>query len=420
MNWETKRFTAANLASDTPLNVPNLIKNNYSEKEQLNGAFSHELIDFNNDKNNVFSDKIKSIFIQKNNSFLIKIKAFLNQQPWFIRLTNKEYWHPNVYFIPLFFYMIFLAIKARSPFFFSAANPSIPTGGLVGENKADISRWIPTNYRPKNIVISSSMTLTTIQKMLDNTYLQFPLIIKPTVGARGLLVKKVNTLEEIQLHLRQFPTEFLIEEFIDYPVEAAVLYWRNPETNKSGILSVTIKEFLSVTGVGHLPVYDLLLLNQRGILQIERLEKENPNMLNLIPKIGEKVLVEPIGNHCKGTKFMNFNHLITPEMVAAYDKIQDNLPNCFVYRLDLKVPSVSDLQNGKNVKILEINGVGSDPAHVFDPNFPLLDVYAAYFSLWKKIFEVSTAQHRRGIPYMTWAQFRFFSKQQRNVETLEE
>jgi hypothetical protein len=404
MNWETKRFTAANLASDMPLQTPNFLENNY----------------FDNVKNDSFSTELNNFKNRKKVSFFKKISLFLNRQPWFIRLTNKEYWHPNVYFIPLFFYMIYLAIRARSAFFFSAANPTIPTGGLIGENKADISRWIPAIYRPKNIVISSSMPLCVIEKMLKAAFLQFPLIIKPTVGARGLLVKKVNTIEEIQLHLRQFPTEFLIEEYIDYPVEAAVLYWRNPETNKSGILSVTIKEFLSVTGVGHLPVQDLLMLNPRGILQIERLEKENPYTLNLIPKLGEKVLVEPIGNHCKGTKFMNFNHLISPEMVAAYDKIQDNLPNCFVYRLDVKVPSVSDLQKGKNLKILEINGVGSDPAHVFDPNIPLLDVYSAYFSLWKTIFEVSTAQHRRGIPYMTWSEFRFFSKQQHNVEILEE
>jgi hypothetical protein len=404
MNWETKKFTATHLASDSPLQTHNFTQNHYTETE----------------KKSIFSDKLIEFKKRKKKTFFDKINLFLNQKAWFIRLTNKEYWHPNVYFIPLFFYMIYLAIKARSPFFFSAANPSIPTGGLVGENKADISRWIPANYRPKNVVISSSMPIPTIEKMLNNAYLHFPLIIKPTVGARGLLVKKINSLDDIQKHLRQFPTEFLIEEFIDYPVEAAVLYWRNPETNKSGILSVTIKEFLSVTGVGHLPVQDLLMLNPRGLLQIERLEKENPNVLNLIPKLGEKVLIEPIGNHCKGTKFMNFNHLITPEMVAAYDKIQGDLPNCFVYRLDLKVPSVHDLQNGKNIKILEINGVGSDPAHVFDPNFPLLDVYAAYFGLWKKIFEVSTAQHRRGIPYMTWAEFKFFSKQQHDVETLEE
>ncbi len=352
--------------------------------------------------------------------FFKQFKQFLNKKTWFIRLTNKEYWHQNIFFIPLMIYIFYLGLKARSFFFFSAANPSIPTGGLMGENKADISNWIPAFYRPKNVLISSSMPLMDIEKLLASAYLTFPLILKPTVGARGLLIKKVNKLDEIQAHLRLFPTTYLIEEFIDFPIEAAVLYWRNPETNKSGILSVTVKEFLSVLGDGHSTIQDLLWQNPRAVLQIERLKNESPEIMAVIPKMGEKKLIEPIGNHCRGTKFLNFNHLITPEMVAAFDKIQEKLPNTFVFRLDLKTPSVSDLQNGKNVKILEINGVGSEPAHIYDPNYPILKMYADYFKLWKKIYEVSTAQHRRGVAYMSWAEFKHYAQQQKNVEKLVE
>jgi hypothetical protein len=371
------------------------------------------------------SININSIKIKENvfnfNSFLNTINLKLNQQAWFIRLTNKEYWHPNVFFIPLSFYFVYLAIRARSPFFFSAANPAIPTGGLVGENKGDISRWIPMKYRPKNVVILSSMSMPEISGLLDKAYLKFPLIIKPTVGARGLLVKKIQSKKDIQQHLQLYPTEFLIEEYIDYPIEAAVLYWRNPETNKSGISSITVKEFLHVIGDGYSTIKELLMGNPRGVLQVPRLMNERADLMATIPKFGEKIIVEPIGNHCRGTKFLNFNHLITPDMVAAFDKIQVDLPDCFVFRLDLKTPSVYDLQDGKNIKILEINGVGSDPAHIFDPNFPIWGMYAAYFSLWRTIFEVGTAVHRlQGVPYMRWSEFKFFSGQQKSVEILEE
>lgn len=355
---------------------------------------------------------------KKTGSILQNTLSYLNRQPWFIRLTNKEYWHPNVYFIPLGFYMFYLACRARSPFFFSAANPAIPTGGLIGEDKSDISHWIPAIYRPKNIVITSATPLGTIHRALEKAQMTFPLILKPTVGARGLLVQKVENLGDIHQHIRLFPTNYLVEEFIDYAVEAAVLYWKNPETGKSGISSVTLKEFLTVTGDGQSTVEELLMNNPRGVLQVPRLLEEKADLLKSVPARAEKVLVEPIGNHCRGTKFLNFNHLITPDMVAAYDKIQANLPDCYVFRIDLKARSVFDLQNGLNIKILEINGVGSDPAHVFDPNFPLLGVYAAYFSLWKIIFEVATAQHRRGVPYMTWKEFKHFSQQQKFVEQL--
>ena len=74
---------------------------------------------------------------------------------------------------------------------------------------------------------------------------------------------------------------------------------------------------------------------------------------------------------------------------------------------------------GKNIKILEINGVGSDPAHIYDPTTPFLEIWAAYFRLWKKIYDISTAQHRLGIPYMSLKQYQVFVKQQRAVEILE-
>jgi hypothetical protein len=343
----------------------------------------------------------------------------LTQKKQFIRLVNKEYWSANIYAAPIVFYGTYLAARARSPLFFTAANPAIPTGGMIGENKADISNWIPPQYRPKNALIQQGDSMGDMKSAIDKARMQFPLILKPVVGCRGLMVEKVNTLAEAYKHILHFPTDFLIEEYIDYPVEAAVLYWKNPETGKSGIQSVAGKAFLSVVGDGQQNVKSHLMQDSRGILQIERLEKEKPELLKYIPQSGEKVLVEPIGNHCRGTKFLNYNHLVTPEMVAAFDKIQADLPGCYVFRLDLKTPSVSDLQTGQNIKILEINGVGSDPAHIYDPSTPFFEIWVAYIRLWKKIFEVSTALHRSGVPYMTLKEYKNYEKIQKDMEELE-
>ena len=334
-------------------------------------------------------------------------------------MVNKEYWNANIYTVPIIFYGTYLAARARSPLFFTAANPAIPTAGMVGENKADISNWIPPQYRPKNALIQLSDSMEDMQSIIEKAGMQFPLVLKPVVGCRGLMVEKVNTLEEANEHILRFPTNFLMEEFIDYPVEAAVLYWKNPETGKSGIQSVAGKAFLTVIGDGRQAVECLLKQNPRGILQIKRLEKEKPELLKYIPLSGEKVLVEPIGNHCRGTQFLNYNNLITTEMVAAFDKIQADLPGCYVFRLDLKTPSVSDLQAGRNIKILEINGVGSDPAHIYDPNIPFFEIWAAYIRLWKKIFEISTALHRSGVPYMKLKEYRNYVKIQKDMEDLE-
>ena len=167
---------------------------------------------------------------EKSDTFFQKMHHALNHQAWFIRLTNKEYWHPNVYFIPLAFYIVYLAIRARSPFFFSAANPSIPTGGLVGENKSDISDWIPSVYRPKNILISSKTPLYVIEQAIkkaglilesqthfDNSHPPetdatrvAPLpdksaIIRNQIYFPGILSRRPNFQNQISRTRRQFP-----------------------------------------------------------------------------------------------------------------------------------------------------------------------------------------------------------------------
>jgi hypothetical protein len=346
------------------------------------------------------------------------IGAYLNRQPWWIRLTNKEYWNANIFFVPLAVYVVYLAIKARSAFFFSAANPAIPTGGLVGESKADINDFIPPQYRPKTILFRRGDSFMTVKSEFEKAGLLFPVILKPVVGCRGLLVEKAESYADLLNHTQWYHSDFLIEEYIDYPVEGAVLYWKNPETGKSGIQSVTLKVFLNVIGDGKKSVDELLMDNPRGVLQVKRLLREQPLLMAKIPTKGEKILVEPIGNHCRGTQFVDGNALITPNMVAAYDKIQADLKDCYVYRLDVKAPSLKDLQAGRHLKILEINGVGADPAHIFDVNASFKEMFAAYFRLWRTIYEVGTAVHRQGVPYISYKDFRKYVKQQNAVVAL--
>jgi hypothetical protein len=59
------------------------------------------------------------------------------------RLTQWEYWPFEVIYLPIFVYWLWLSVKARSLFFFSAANPSIENGGMLGESKLRFSTGSP-------------------------------------------------------------------------------------------------------------------------------------------------------------------------------------------------------------------------------------------------------------------------------------
>jgi hypothetical protein len=54
------------------------------------------------------------------------------------KLFHWEFWPFGIIQLPLFFLWIWYALKERSLFYFSASNPSIPTGGMMGESKYEV------------------------------------------------------------------------------------------------------------------------------------------------------------------------------------------------------------------------------------------------------------------------------------------
>jgi hypothetical protein len=56
---------------------------------------------------------------------------------------------------------------------------------------------------------------------------------------------------------------------------------------------------------------------------------------------------------------------------------------------------IEDLYEGK-VKIMELNGCGAEPAHIYHPGFPLWKAMGILFTHWKNIFRISMQNHKRG------------------------
>ena len=57
-----------------------------------------------------------------------------------------------------------------------------------------------------------------------------------------------------------------------------------------------------------------LLKHERAQLYIENIQDLYPQILKKQPKNNEEVLIEPIGNHSRGTTFLNANHLINQDL----------------------------------------------------------------------------------------------------------
>jgi hypothetical protein len=333
-----------------------------------------------------------------------------------IKIFTWEYWPIWLVYLPASFYYLYLAIKARSFFFFSATNPSIENGGMFFESKSKIFDLIPTEFYPKTIYIDETETYDMIVKKMDIANLQFPVIAKPDRGERGIGVKKIYSTNDLDTYRNLVKVPFLIQEYIDYPLELSVFYSRLPSEKKGRIISVALKELLSVTGDGRSKTIDLIHQNDRAFLQVEKIKKDPRLNLYEVLKKGEKKILVPYGNHSLGAMFLNYNHIIDDELVETFEKISQQIKGFYFGRFDLRCISFEDLKIGKNIAILELNGAGAEPAHIYDPNFSFFKAQIVLINYFKEMYLAASQNHKSGVPYMTFKEFRNIRKAEKEFK----
>lgn len=333
------------------------------------------------------------------------IRAF-NRYPFFIRLFNWEYWPFNLVYIPVAIYFTWLAIKARSFFFFSASNPSIETGGMFGESKWKIFELIPKHYYPKTVLVAEGAGFSDAQKAMIDGGIVFPVIAKPDRGERGWMVKRIETLAELQQYHQQIKVDYLIQTLVDYPIEMSVFYYRMPGMVKGVVSSVVTKQMLSVTGNGYSTLLELIKDYPRALLQLPILKNTFADKLKSIPAKGERIELVPIGNHSKGAMFIDACHVIDGQLSNVFDDISKQIQGFYFGRYDIRCPGIDELKQGRGIQILELNGAGAEPAHIYHPGFSLWKAYGVLFYHFKVLYHISLANKQNGVAYMTLQEYR--------------
>ena len=320
-----------------------------------------------------------------------------------VKIKHFEFWNTHLFHFPIYLYWIYLSVKARSLFFFSAANPGIETGGLMGESKYNILRQFPPDYIPKTLFYNTAPSAKTVCHDLDSSAIRFPFVVKPDIGQGGWLIEMIHDEQDLERFLSRIRMPFMIQEFIDYPLELGILYYRYPGEVKGYISSVAIKELLNITGDGVSTIRRLVECHPRGRQQLTRLVRHKRIDLGRIPAAGETVYLSFIGNHSYGTKFLNGNNLIDAQLTSLFDRLCRNIEGFYFGRFDLRCASLEELRKG-NFKILELNGVGSEPLHIFDPREKLWRAYRSALHHWSIIYKLSIINKQKGIAFMRLAE----------------
>jgi hypothetical protein len=324
-----------------------------------------------------------------------------NLKLYWHKLTHWEYWSFEAVYFPIFFVWLYYAMRARSFFFFNASNPSIKNGGFLMESKKEIYDLIPAEYYPKTLLFSPADEVGKIAEAMQASQITFPCIAKPDIGMKGLAVEKLTCLEDLEGYLQKIKVDFLVQSFVDYPQEVGIFYYRLPYKAKGHISGIVHKEFLTVVGNGKDTVQTLLEQNPRFALQVPVLQKKYSDVLAKVLPTAEPLTLVPYGNHARGAKFIDATHWASPELQQTIDEICQQIPHFYYGRLDIKYSTWEGLQAGKDFAIIELNGAGSEPTHIYDPKHSLYWAWRETAKHLRVLFKISTYNHRQGHLYLS-------------------
>jgi len=311
------------------------------------------------------------------------------------RLTQWEHWPTFMFYTPLVPFFIYKLIKAKSPVYFLATNPGILFSGSGSESKFKTLLMVPEKCRPKSVLIVKELPRKIIIENLRKENISFPIIAKPDIGFRGYLVKKIDTIQELETYLSKIKTDIIVQEFITYKNEIGVFYHRIPGENKGKITSITIKKYLSITGNGINTLSELISSHERAFLYNDILKNIHKENMGIVIPNGEIKILSFIGNHSKGTQFLNGNHLINKDLENVIDVLNHQIKGWYYGRIDMKYKNWSNLLVGENFKVIEVNGIISEPTHIYDATgeASYFDAIKTIKSHWEIIDKIALKNH---------------------------
>ena len=322
---------------------------------------------------------------------------------------------PALFYLPLTLNWLRLGLKHRSLTLPSAANPAIVTGGMWGEAKsayffdvaANERQWIADFVVVKRGSGPASLSgdIARALRALADAGLAFPLIAKPDIGWHGRGVRRIDTTAQLEDYIAHFPeaATLMLQRYVPYGGEAAILYARLPGQGAGRIQSLTLRYFPHVVGDGRQCLRDLIAADERAQWKAHLHLGADPSHcgpdcgeLGRIPARGEVVRIALIGNQRAGALYRDGRRYITGALEARFEAIARSMSEFHYGRFDLRFDSVEALMRGEDFNIVEINGIGGEAIDCWDPHLSVREVYRRLFAQQGLLFAIGAANRARG------------------------
>jgi membrane protein DedA with SNARE-associated domain len=321
---------------------------------------------------------------------------------------------PLVFYAPLAANWLRLALAYRSFSLPTAANPTITTGGMWGERKSEYlasAGPLARSFMAPTLVFTKPEGAggrwgESAAAQCAAAGLSWPLVLKPDIGWQGYGVRAVADAADFGAALASLPAEvpFLAQAMSPYRGEAGLLYARLPGAPRGQVVSLAIRHHPAVMGNGRVTVAELIAadprLSWKSACYLGRGAGHRglpEALLRFVPAAGEIVTLTFIGSQRVGGFYRDGSSLITAALEARFDAIARDMAEFHYGRFDIRFDSPAALMRGEDFQIIEVNGIGGEAIHVWDPAFGLGHVYRELFRQQALLFEIGDRQRQRGV-----------------------
>lgn len=325
-----------------------------------------------------------------------------NDVSWF------EFAPMRLFYTPVALYCAWLSLRYMGITLPTNSNPALPYSGLVGESKNAVLNQVTGVNRnwisPYILCLRWSgnggayKSLTEALDSMQQHNLTFPLVAKPDLGMRGAGVQVVQNETELLNYIKTFPqgANFMLQALINEEGEAGIYYIRHPDQEKGEIISLTLKYFPRVYGDGKTKLRDLIKQDPRAGKLAHLYFKRFSDSLNKIIAEGDSVRLAFAGNHSAGTIFRDGADDITSDMRDTFDNIAKSMGEFYVGRFDIRFGDFDALKQGYGFRIIEVNGAGGEPTHIWDSRTTILSAYKTLLSQYKHLYRIGAKNRSRG------------------------
>lgn len=308
-------------------------------------------------------------------------------------------WPFYLVYSPLVLVWAYFTIRTGRFWYFSPVNPSLEFSGFEGETKKEMFDLLDKAVYPNTIYIQPHQPFDEVVQQMKEAGLVYPVAVKPDIGTKGLCFRKIENETELKKYHQTLPVDYLIQDMIEWPLELSLFYVRYPNQEKGKITGLIAKEYMQVVGNGKSNLLSLIQAHPKAQhFETELKLKHATNLNNIIPA-GETYLLSITGNHNRGARFINLQEEIDEQLLQVFDRISSDKTDFYYGRYDIKTTSLNDLRQGKNISILEFNGVGAEPNHIYDCGMSYWQALKVIAIHWNHMYRIGKLNHQKGVPY---------------------